>query len=73
MDVVYAMKYAELVRDQLVKADPANARTYEVNASTYLKTLATLNDPVQQTIDTIPSSSSAMSPTRTATEPSWIG
>jgi ABC-type Zn uptake system ZnuABC Zn-binding protein ZnuA len=54
MDVVYAMKYTELVRDELSSVDPANAATYKKNADAYLATLRTLNTAVQGAIDTIP-------------------
>jgi ABC-type Zn uptake system ZnuABC Zn-binding protein ZnuA len=54
MDVVYAMKYTELVRDARRSVDPANAATYKKNADAYLATLRTLNTAVQDAIDTIP-------------------
>ena len=54
MDVVYAMKYTELVRDELSAADPANAATYEKNAEAYLATLKKLNGAVQDAVDTVP-------------------
>jgi len=54
MDVIYAIKYTELVRDELSAADPANAATYRKNADAYLATLKTLNTAVQRAIDTIP-------------------
>jgi len=54
MDVVYAMKYVALVRDELSKVDPSHAATYRANAARYLRVLATLNRAIQQAIDTIP-------------------
>jgi ABC-type Zn uptake system ZnuABC Zn-binding protein ZnuA len=54
MDVAYAIRYTELVRDELSKADPGNASTYQANADAYLGTLRTLNGAVQKAIDTIP-------------------
>lgn len=54
MDVANAMTYAELVRDELSKVDPANASTYRSNADKYLATLTMLNDAVQRAINTIP-------------------
>ena len=54
MDVRFAIKYAELVRDELVKAYPAGAATFESNASAYLTLLGRLDRAVQQAIDTIP-------------------
>ena len=55
MDVAYVIRYTELVRDELSKADPGNASTYRANADAYLGTLRTLNGAVQKAIDTIPS------------------
>lgn len=54
MDVAYAIRYTELVRDELSRVDPGNAATYRANAEAYLKTLRTLNDAVQKAVDTIP-------------------
>jgi manganese/iron transport system substrate-binding protein len=54
MDVAYAIRYTELVRDELSKADPGNASTYRANADAYLGTLRTLNGAVQKAVDTIP-------------------
>lgn len=54
MDVAYAIRYTELVRDELSKADPGNASTYRANADAYLGTLRKLNGAVQKAIDTIP-------------------
>jgi ABC-type Zn uptake system ZnuABC Zn-binding protein ZnuA len=54
MDVANAISYTKLVQQQLDKADPKNASTYDANAKKYLATLATLNGAVQKAIDTIP-------------------
>jgi ABC-type Zn uptake system ZnuABC Zn-binding protein ZnuA len=54
MDVANAITYTELVRDELIKVDPANAATYRANAEAYMKTLSSLNDAVQKAVDTIP-------------------
>ena len=54
MDVPYAIQYAQLICDQLVKMDPSNAATYKRNAAAYEKTLQHLDAAVQETIDTIP-------------------
>jgi ABC-type Zn uptake system ZnuABC Zn-binding protein ZnuA len=54
MDVPYALNYAKLICDQLVKMDPPNAATYKRNAAAYEKTLDELDRAVQTTIDTIP-------------------
>jgi len=54
MDVTYAMKYAELIRDELITKDPKDAPTYRANAAAYLSLLSRLNDAVQRAVDTIP-------------------
>jgi len=54
MDVVYAMKYTELVRDELSAVDPANTATYKKNADAYLATLRALDSAVQDAVDTVP-------------------
>jgi ABC-type Zn uptake system ZnuABC Zn-binding protein ZnuA len=54
MDVANAIIYTQLIRDELVKQDPANAATYKANAEKYLATLKTLNEAVQKAVDTIP-------------------
>jgi ABC-type Zn uptake system ZnuABC Zn-binding protein ZnuA len=54
MDVPYAIDYAKQICDQLVKADPSNAATYQRNAAAYEKTLQALDTAVQKTVDTIP-------------------
>lgn len=54
MDVKNAIIYTHLIRDQLVKADPANASAYKANAEKYVATLATLDAAVQKSVDTIP-------------------
>ncbi len=54
MDVANAIRYTELVRDELVKVDPAHAQDYRANAKSFLATLHTLDRAVQQAVDTIP-------------------
>src|SRR5438128_8162566 len=54
MDVANAIRYAELVRDELSKVDPGNASIYAANADAYLKTLHTLDTAVQTAVNTIP-------------------
>jgi ABC-type Zn uptake system ZnuABC Zn-binding protein ZnuA len=54
MDVTFATKYAELIRDQLIVAYPAGAAQFRANATTYIALLNRLNAAVQTAIDTIP-------------------
>lgn len=53
-DVRNAMAYVQLIRDTLIRADPAGARDYAANAATYLAELEQVDDYVRDTIETIP-------------------
>jgi zinc/manganese transport system substrate-binding protein/manganese/iron transport system substrate-binding protein len=44
LNVAHAMKYVELVREALVKVDPANKAAYDANATAYLAKLKQLDD-----------------------------
>jgi manganese/iron transport system substrate-binding protein len=54
MDVAFATKYAELIRDQLAAAYPAGAAQFRTNATAYIALLSRLNDAVQTAVNTIP-------------------
>lgn len=54
MNPPYALHYAELIRDQLAKADPAHATTYRANAVRYTALLRRLDAAVRMAVDTIP-------------------
>lgn len=54
LNVAHAMKYAELVREALVKVDPANKAAYEANGAAYLAKLKQLDDAIMATMKTIP-------------------
>jgi ABC-type Zn uptake system ZnuABC Zn-binding protein ZnuA len=54
MDVSFAIKYAELIRDQLIAAYPAGAAQFRANATAYVALLTRLNTAVQSAVDTIP-------------------
>jgi len=54
MDVAFAIKYAELIRDQLIAAYPAGAAQFRANATAYIALLNRLNDAVQAAVNTIP-------------------
>jgi ABC-type Zn uptake system ZnuABC Zn-binding protein ZnuA len=56
MDVAEAIRYVELIRDELARVDPKHATTYRANAETYLALLHRLDGAVQQAVDTIPPS-----------------
>jgi len=49
-----AMAYVQLIRDTLVTADPAGARSYHDNAEAYLEELEATDDYVRKTIEAIP-------------------
>lgn len=54
LNVAYAMRYAELVRDALMQLDPVNKPIYERNAKVYLKRLAQLDEAIKVAMQTIP-------------------
>ncbi|NIO10825.1 MAG: zinc ABC transporter solute-binding protein [Deltaproteobacteria bacterium] len=53
-DPRYAIAYAELIRDELIRLDPANRSQYEKNTATYIDRLRTLDDAIQRDVYTIP-------------------
>jgi len=54
MDVAFAIKYAELIRDQLIAAYPAGAARFRSKATAYIALLNRLNAAVQTAVNTIP-------------------
>jgi len=50
----HVIRYAVLVRDELVRIDPDNKSGYEQNAAAYLKRLETLDQAIEQAVQTIP-------------------
>ncbi len=54
LNVAHAMKYAEIVRDALIQADPANRESYEKNAKAYLERLNQLDKAIITVLQTIP-------------------
>jgi ABC-type Zn uptake system ZnuABC Zn-binding protein ZnuA len=54
LNVAYAMKYAELVRDKLIEMDPVNADYYTSNAERYIALLQKLDQGIMQAVQTIP-------------------
>ncbi|MBI3607204.1 MAG: zinc ABC transporter substrate-binding protein [Nitrospirae bacterium] len=54
LNVAHAMKYAEITRDTLVRADPAHKAAYEANAAVYLAKLKQLDEAIMTAFKTIP-------------------
>lgn len=54
MNVQYAMSYAKIARDALIKADPANKEYYTKNADTYLAKLKQLDEAIAASVQTVP-------------------
>jgi ABC-type Zn uptake system ZnuABC Zn-binding protein ZnuA len=50
----YAMRYATLVRDELIRRDAKNQSAYEQNAAQFLNKLEALDRAIKEAIDTIP-------------------
>lgn len=54
LNVAHVMKYAEIVREALVRVDPARKAAYEANAAAYLAKLKQLDDAIMAVMKTIP-------------------
>ncbi len=50
----YAMRYAQLVRDELARLDPKNKMTYDENTAVFLKRLEALDQAIIEAAQTIP-------------------
>ena len=50
----YAMRYATLVRDELVRLDPQNKEAYEQNAAQFTEKVELLDQAIQEAVQTIP-------------------
>ncbi|MGH7870948.1 MAG: metal ABC transporter substrate-binding protein [Candidatus Binatia bacterium] len=50
----YAMRYATLIRDELVRLDPKSKEAYEQNATKFLKQIETLDQAIKAASQTIP-------------------
>ena len=50
----HAIRYATLVRDELIRLDPENKSAYEANAAAFQKKLEALDQAIQESIKTIP-------------------
>jgi ABC-type Zn uptake system ZnuABC Zn-binding protein ZnuA len=56
LDPQHAMRYTELIRDELSRIDPENRSAYEKNAALLLKKLQALDQAIRQAVETIPAS-----------------
>ena len=54
LNPAYAIRYAELVRDQLVRLDPKNQSAYEQNAAAVVKKIEALDQAIKAAVDTVP-------------------
>jgi ABC-type Zn uptake system ZnuABC Zn-binding protein ZnuA len=54
MNPLYALRYAELIRDQLQEIDPASAAYYDQNTARFAARIAQLDQAIAGTIQTIP-------------------
>jgi len=50
----YAMRYATLVRDELIRLDPKNKAVFEQNAAQFLEKLEALDQAIKEAAQTIP-------------------
>jgi ABC-type Zn uptake system ZnuABC Zn-binding protein ZnuA len=53
MNVPYAIRYVELVRDTLIRMDPENKDSYSQNGEVYLSQLKVLDNKIEESIKTI--------------------
>ncbi|MBI4527264.1 MAG: zinc ABC transporter substrate-binding protein [Deltaproteobacteria bacterium] len=53
----YVTRYVMLVRDELIRLDPANRRVYERNTAVYLEELEALDRAIDAAVRTIPAAS----------------
>src|ERR687897_133498 len=54
LNVVHAMKFANLTREKLTEMDPQNARYYSDNADRYISLLKKLDEGILQAVQTVP-------------------
>jgi ABC-type Zn uptake system ZnuABC Zn-binding protein ZnuA len=50
----YAMSYARITRDELVRLDPQNKAAYEENTAAFLRKLEALDQAIKEAVQTIP-------------------
>lgn len=49
-----ALRYAEIIRDALIRRDPANANSYSANYATFAERIQALDKAIQETVNSIP-------------------
>jgi ABC-type Zn uptake system ZnuABC Zn-binding protein ZnuA len=54
LNVVYAMKFANLTRDKLTEMDPQNAQYYSNNTNRYISLLKELDEGILKAVQTVP-------------------
>ena len=54
LNLEYAMRYATLVRDELVRLDPKNKDAYEQNTAHFIKQAEALDQAIKAAIQTVP-------------------
>jgi ABC-type Zn uptake system ZnuABC Zn-binding protein ZnuA len=54
LNVIYAIKFANLTRDKLIEMDPKNADYYSTNAEKYNSLLKKLDDAIMLAVQTVP-------------------
>lgn len=54
LNVVYAMKFANLTKDKLIEMDSKNANYYTINADRYISLLKKLDEGIMQAVQTVP-------------------
>lgn len=54
LNVVHAMKFANLTRDKLMEMDPQNSQYYSTNTDRYISLLKKLDEGIMQAVQTVP-------------------
>jgi ABC-type Zn uptake system ZnuABC Zn-binding protein ZnuA len=54
LNPAYAIRYAELARDQLIRLDPQNQSAYERNAAAFVKKINVLDQAIKTAVETVP-------------------
>ncbi|MBX3617958.1 metal ABC transporter substrate-binding protein [Nitrosomonas sp.] len=54
LNIELSMRYAEIIREELIALDPANKAAYQANAATYLGKLKKLDQAIFVCVETIP-------------------